>query len=74
MSRSRKKPVIKDRPRNYKKSTMYWRKIRRILRLRVKGQVKDPDGKVLPNPKELEDDYNYSDYTFYWPEEKFRRK
>ena len=29
MSRSIKKPILKDKPRNYKRTSEYWRKIRR---------------------------------------------
>ena len=57
MSRSYKKPIIKDRPRNFKKSAFYWRQIRRKLVQEVK-QNKE----VILNPKEIVNDYNYSDY------------
>lgn len=57
MSRSRKLPIIKDRPRNYKKSTFYWRIVRRVQKSLLKS------GKEIKNPKEIIDDYNYSDYT-----------
>ena len=31
MSKSRKKPVIKQKHRNYKRTSVYWRPIRRII-------------------------------------------
>ena len=57
MSDSRRKAIIKDRPRNAKKSTLYWRKIRRVIKQLV-GIEED-----LPNPKEIVNDYDYCDYT-----------
>lgn len=35
MSRSYRKAIIKERPRNYKKSTIYWRRIRRVINQKV---------------------------------------
>lgn len=62
MSRSKKKfPIIKDRPRNYKKSSLYWRKIRRVWTSVVKGN-RNPEELVLPDPKQVVNDYDYSDY------------
>lgn len=71
-----KLPIIKDRPRNYKKSTFYWRKIRRIMNniIRTIG-VDGIDNKGLPDVKSLVNDYNYSDYTIINNEDKkFTRK
>lgn len=62
MSRSKKIPVVKDRPRNEKKSSLYWRKIRRVINEKVRGMIKDPENDNLPNPKELVNDYDYCDY------------
>lgn len=62
MSKSRRKPVIKDRPRNHKKSTAYNRTIRRVLKDKVSYLSDELDNNVLPNPKEIINDYNYSDY------------
>jgi len=56
MSRSKKLPIIKDKPRNYKRTALYWRKIRRVNKMEV-TQGKDPI-----NPKLLINDYNYCDY------------
>lgn len=57
MSKSYKLAIIKDRPRNYKKSTKYWRIVRRILN-------QDVNKEVIRQPKEVLNDYVYSDYRF----------
>lgn len=59
MSRSTRKAIIKDRPRNNKKSTLYWRKIRRIINSKVRNNI---DDNVIPVPKEIVNDYDYCDY------------
>ena len=60
MSRSYKKhKILKDRPRNYKKSTAYWKRVRRKLKLLTK------QGKEPINPKSIVNDYDYCDYTFH---------
>lgn len=67
MSRSLKLDIIKERPRNYKKSTSYWRRIRRVVRISVynfKKDYKDRIDNIYHNPKIIVNDYDYSDYTF----------
>lgn len=64
MSRSRKKPIIKDGPRNYKKSSAYWRPIRRVIKERVKYLNEALEDEQLPIPQEIINDYDYSDYRF----------
>jgi hypothetical protein len=65
MSRSKKEPIIKERPRNHRKSTEYWRRVRRVINQTVRKLFyKDEDEVVIPNPKEVVNDYDYSDYTF----------
>lgn len=64
MSRSRKKPIIKDAPRNYKKSSAYWRTIRRVIKKKVKYLNEALDDEQLPIPQEIVNDYDYSDYKF----------
>lgn len=60
MSRSTKLGIIKDR--GLKK--YYWRKVRRIINQTVKRFLKeDPDLIMLPHPKSIMNDYDYSDYT-----------
>jgi hypothetical protein len=63
MSRSYKKAIIKDRPRNYKKSTSYWKGTRSTINNVVKQLKYDPTLEI-PNEKTLINDYDYSDYSF----------
>jgi hypothetical protein len=63
MSRSKRVPIIKDRPRNHKKSSSYWRKVRRVINERVKEILKDPEKTEIPDPKSIVNDYDYCDYT-----------
>jgi hypothetical protein len=62
MSRSQKKPIIKDGPRNYKKSSAYWRTVRRVTKEKVKYLNEEIEDNVLPDPQEIINDYDYSDY------------
>jgi len=63
MSRSRRKPIVKDRPRNEKKSSLYWRIVRRVINGKVRQMSKtDEDETTLPEPKEIVNDYDYCDY------------
>lgn len=62
MSRSRRKPIIKDRPRNDKKSSLYWRIVRRVINSKVREILKTDEEMDLPEPKEIVNDYDYSDY------------
>lgn len=63
MSRSKRKPIIKDRPRNTKKSSLYWRIVRRVINDKVRQISANPDVEPdLPTPKEIVNDYDYCDY------------
>jgi hypothetical protein len=62
MSRSRKKPVVKDKPRNEKSGAKYWRAVRRVTNEKVKFLNEALDDETLPDPKEIVNDYDYSDY------------
>lgn len=62
MSRSRKTPVINDGPRNEKKGLKYNRAVRRVIKKKVKFHNELLDNEVIPNPKEIVNDYDYSDY------------
>jgi hypothetical protein len=62
MSRSKRKPIIKDRPRNKKKSTLYWRIVRRVINGRVRILKDNPTEEQLPEPKEIVNDYDYCDW------------
>jgi hypothetical protein len=64
MSRSRRQPIIKDRPRNEKKSSLYWRIVRRVINNKVRQIIKTDEDEVdLPEPKEIVNDYDYCDYV-----------
>lgn len=73
MSRSCKKPVIKERPRNIKKSTLYWRTIRRHIKNTMKSTSLECF-RDLPNPKTIVNDYDYCDYIFRSSNKKHTRK
>lgn len=60
MSRSFRKAVITDKPRNGKRSAEYWRPIRS----KINQEVRNGNYEDLPNPKTIIDDYTYSDYKF----------
>lgn len=59
MSRSYKKAIVKDRGlKDY-----YWKKIRRVTKQIVKSlSIDNSDDILLPHPKEVMNDYDYSDY------------
>ena len=62
MSRSRKKPIIKDHPKNFKK--WYWRVIRRKHKEIVRGFDENiHDTNKIPNPKEIIKDDHYCDFV-----------
>ena len=73
MSRSRRVPYIKDRPRNYKKTSAYWRRIRHSWKNTIKRSDLD-DTLSLPNAKSIVNDYDYCDYQYLSKEEKNSRK
>jgi hypothetical protein len=62
MSRSRKQPIIKDGPRNHKKSSLYWRTVRRVTKDKVRYFNETIEDETIPDPKEIVNDYDYSDY------------
>ena len=62
MSRSYRKPIIKNRPRNSKKSSSYWRTIRRVTNEKVTYLKEALEDEILPEPQEIIDDWDYSDY------------
>ena len=63
MSRSRRKAIIKDRPRNIKKSSFYWRQVRSSQNNVIRS-CRDFDELEIPNAKTIVDDYDYCDYKF----------
>ena len=62
MSRSIKQPIYKDK--GYRKGD-YWRAVRSTINNKVRQilSLNDPDDVVLPNAKEIINDYDYSDYS-----------
>lgn len=64
MSRSRRQPVVKDRPRNSKKTAEYWRPVRRVMNQTVRGLNELSEDEIIPDPQEIVNDYNYSDYKW----------
>lgn len=73
MSRSYRKDIIKDKPRNYKASTMYWRRVRRTWNIEVK-KIHTQEEIEISSSKNLVNDYDYSDYLFRDCGEKYKRK
>jgi len=62
MSRSIKQPVKKDRPRNFKKSTIYWRRIRRVINYTIRTFKNNWDEMILPKEKSIVNDYDHEDW------------
>lgn len=62
MSRSRKEAIYKD-----KGIRPYWRHVRRSINNAVRGilHLTDKEDYNIPNPKEVINDYDYSDYRIY---------
>lgn len=57
MSRSYKQPILKDSPRNFKKSAIYWRTIRRVINYTIKNFKNNWDEMILPKEKTIVNDY-----------------
>lgn len=55
MSRSKRIPILKDKPRNYKRTSLYWRPIRSRINQIVRGYAKKYDNSVL----DLDDDTSF---------------
>jgi hypothetical protein len=65
MSRSVKKPIVKDKP----STRLYWRTTRRVINQKVRYGDED-----LPSERSIVNDYDYSDYMFISDLEKSKRK
>lgn len=63
MARSFKKPYIKDKPRNSKKSSDYWRRIRTNQNQVVRQLKYDPTLEI-PEEKTIVNDWDYEDYKY----------
>jgi len=61
MSKSYRKAFVKDKPRNYKRTGEYWRRVRRVQNQRL---YQDLDDENIPSPKSIVNDYDYCDYVF----------
>lgn len=73
MSRSRKEPVVRDSPRNEKKSTLYWRHVRKGIKQAVRKLFYNEDADI-PNPKTIINDYDREDYSFRaWTDEQKKK-
>jgi hypothetical protein len=71
MSRSKKLPIVKDKPRN-SKASIYWRRIRRtykILTHKAKYMDETPD---YPSSHSIVNDWDYSDYKFDYQHENLK--
>ena len=64
MSRSRRKPWIKDKPRNQKRTSLYWRSIRRVWGNEIKSSKFWDEDFSFTDRKVIYNQYNYCDYTF----------
>lgn len=73
MSRSTKKPIIKDAPRNAKKSALYWRAVRKGFKRAVNRLARGEEVEI-PSHHSLVNDYDYSDYTVIPYDEESKKK
>ena len=58
MSRSKKIPVLKDKPRNYKRTSDYWRPIRRVISQIVRNYKIKYDDSIYDLDDEFEDKFD----------------
>jgi len=71
MSRSHKKPILKDKAN----VALYWRTIRHRIKQQVNKLIKeDPDEVRISEPKELINDYNYCDWKLDYRDPYFKGK
>ena len=64
MSRSTKKPIYKDSPRNHNRAAVYWRTVRRVINAKIRYYQEDVDDITIPIPQEVVNDYDYIDYRW----------
>ena len=79
MSKSYRKAIIKDKPKNYNISRFYHRTVRRVQNQSIRNipNLSDIDEYVIPREKEIFNDWNYCDYRFvpeYWYSNKEKLK
>jgi len=70
MSRSYKLAIIKDRPRNIKKSSLYWRNVRSTQNNAIRS-CRDLEELEIPHERTIVDDYDYCDYKIDHEFDKF---
>ena len=63
MSRSIKQPIKKDKPRNFQKSAIYWRTIRRVINHTIRNFRNNIDEMILPKEKTIVNDYDHEDWV-----------
>lgn len=61
MSRSRKKAILKDKPKNQKRTSFYWRIVRSAIKNVIRS-CKNYEDLEIPDPKTIVNDYDYCDY------------
>lgn len=65
MSRSKRKPYIKDKPRNQKRTSLYWRPIRRKWNDELRHPNFWDEDFSFTDRKTIYNQYNYCDYMFF---------
>lgn len=61
MSRSRKKAIIKDKPRNRNRASLYWSSVRSTINTAIRS-CRNYEDLEIPDPKTIVNDYTYCDY------------
>ena len=62
MSRSKRKAIIKDKPRNVNRAAQYWQAIRSRTNTAIRS-CDDLEELEIPDPKTIVNDYDYCDYV-----------
>ena len=64
MSKSKRKPWIKDKPRNQKRTSLYWRTIRGVWKNEMRSLKFWDEDFSFTDRKSIYNQYNYWDYKF----------
>ena len=70
MSRSRREPWIKDKPRNCKRTSLYWRSIRRVWNNEMNSSKFWDEDFSFTDRKTIYNQWDYCDYKFIVYEDK----
>lgn len=70
MSRSYRKPFVKDKPRNQKRTTLYWRSVRGFWKNEMRSSKFWDEDFNFTDRKVIYNQYNYCDYKFEIYEDK----